>query len=254
MTFLRKETCHGCKMEVEVYELEIIGGENKGKMIEWKKGCICKDLEIISEVKKRGKINKFKKMKRLFDEKSMINRDLMNANFDSYHPKNENQEYAKRVSERYVEVFEKDEPRNLLFWGNYGIGKSHLAKSIADGVMKKGNTAIFISLPKLFRKLRSTYSKESDIVEDEIIKALESVDLLILDDLGSEKSSEWGSERIFDLVDSRQGKHTIYTTNYHPNDLLKTFGEHIFSRIVNGDTTIIEFKGKNYRLRNFNTE
>lgn len=249
MTFLREETCNGCQKKISVYEVEIIGGPNKGNTIEWRKGCICEDIELAKQAEKNHKKMQLRKMQEVFNRNSLISKDLEKASLENYKSTNKSQSYAKKVSERYVEVFDLEEPRNLLFYGNYGLGKSHLAKGIADGVMEKGFTAIFISVPKLLRKIKSTYSRNSEINEDEIITMLEKVDLLILDDLGAEKSSEWEGERIFDIIDSRQGKHTIYTTNFVPEDLMNKLGERNFSRVVNKDTNILELTGENYRLQ-----
>ena len=251
MTFLSEETCHGCQRKIEVYEVEVIGGPNKGDLIEWKKGCVCEDIQMAEKAKENRAKAITRKMQEIFESHSLISRDLEKANFENFEPKNKQQDYAKRSCMKYVQIFERENPRNLLLYGNYGLGKSHLAKSVTDGLIEKGFSAIFISVPKLLRKIKSTYSNDSEVSEDEIINHLEQVDLLVLDDLGAEKQSDWTIERIFDIIDSRQGMSTIYTTNYTLNDLRAKIGERNFSRVVNQDTTSLEFSGKNYRLSNF---
>lgn len=251
MTFLRKEMCNGCKRKIEVYEIEIIGGPQKGKTMEWKKGCVCEDIELAKKAKEHYNEMKLRKMQEIFNRNSLISKDLEKATFENYLPKNKSQEYAKKVSMRYVEIFDLEKPRNLSFHGSFGLGKSHLAKSIADGVMEKGFTAIFISVPKLLRKIKSTFSNKSDVNADEILTMLEKVNLLILDDLGAENHTDWVAETVFDIIDSRQGKHTIYTTNYSPDDLIEKLGERNFSRVFNQDTTILEVEGENHRLQKF---
>lgn len=251
MTFLREETCPGCQRKIEIYEVEVIGGPKKGELIEWKKGCKCEDLEMAKKAEENQKKAITRKMQDMFNRHSLISRDLESATFEGFEPQNKSQDYAKRSCMKYVEIFNPNEPRNLLLYGDYGLGKSHLAKSITDGVMANGYSAIFISVPKLLRKIKSTYSNQSELNEDDIISHLEQVDLLVLDDLGAEKTSDWTSERIFDIIDSRQGMSTIYTTNYNLNDLQAKIGERNFSRVVNRDTTGLEFMGKNHRLSNF---
>jgi len=249
MIFQREETCEGCLRKIEVYQIQIQGGPDKGTWIDWKRGCICEDLELAERaIKHKNQLMK-RKMQDIFKQKSLISRDLERASFESFVPENNSQQFAKRTAERYVEVFDVYEPRNLSFHGSFGIGKSHLAKAIADGVMDKGFSSVFISVPKLLRKIKATYNKEAQVTEDEIISTLEDVDLLILDDLGAEKSTDWASERLFDIIDSRQGKHTIYTTNFSPNDLIEALGERNFSRVINRDTTIVEIEGENNRLK-----
>lgn len=249
MTFLRDETCEGCQKKIEVYEIQVIGGEHEGEWIEWRKGCVCEDIKLAEQAERNHQNMKHRKTQDFFNSNSLISKDLEKASFDNYNPNNDLQNYAKRVSQKYAKVFSLERPRNLSFHGSFGLGKSHLAKSIADEVMKKGFTAIFISVPKLLRKIKSTYANDSKINEDDIITMLEEVDLLVLDDLGAEKKSDWVTERIFDIIDSRQGCNTIYTTNFKPEDLVNKLGERNFSRVVNQDTTIVEIEGENNRLK-----
>lgn len=240
MKFLRNDACEGCGQAIEVYE---VNGE------EVKKGCKCIELEFIKEQIEQGKRNQLNRLKGIFDRHSLISKKLLEASFDTYQPFNKTQEYAKRVSKRYVEVFDPNKPLNLLFYGGYGIGKSHLAKAITDGVIGKGHSAIFTSVPKLLTKFRASYGKESDYTEEELIEALNTVDLLVLDDLGAEKTTDWALEKLFEIVDYRQGMCTVYTSNLTPRELMEKLGERNISRIMNEDTEVIRMDGDNYRLR-----
>lgn len=240
-----------CGEQVKVYEVEIPFGPSEGKKIETKMGCKCEDLKLAKQALDERHQKKVEKMISYFESHSLINKELQQATIDSYQPSDETQVKAKKIAQRYIDVFDKKEPRNLLFCGSYGIGKSHLAKSITDGVIEKGYSAIFISVPKLLSKFRSSYNKESEISEGQMIEALNHTDVLVLDDLGAEKSSEWAIEKLFEVIDSRQGMHTIYTSNYCPKDLIQRLGERNFSRVVNRDTTIVEIEGDNYRLGKF---
>ncbi len=251
MTLLSKETCRGCQMEISIYEMEMMFGPEKGKTFKAKMGCKCEDLKLAEEALRERAALKVKKMQSIFNEHSLINRELQDATFDNYESKNKSQNKAKRIAGRFVEVFSKDEPINLVFTGAYGVGKSHLAKSISDGVIDKGYSSIFISVPKLLTKFRSTYNKDSKYSEGEVIEALITTDVLILDDIGAENSNDWSWEKVFEIVDSRQGLHTIYTTNFETKDLKNKLGERNFSRIVNRDTTVVEMEGDNYRLGKF---
>lgn len=267
MTLVREGKCNKCNYPIRVYETVLIGGPKKGEKTEIEirqtingieYGCRCEDIKLAQQAIQTHKGMKERKVRALFDRYSLINRDLMNATFDNYKPQNKSQAVAKRTAERYVEIFSKDNPNNLVFHGGYGIGKSHLAKSITDKIMEKEcdetggkYSAIYISVPKLLRKIRSTYNQGSDVTEEQILNVLETTDLLVLDDLGAENNSDWTEERLFDIIDSRQGLSTIYTMNYEPDDLMNVIGERNFSRVINHDTTIIEVEGNNHRLKNF---
>ena len=247
LIFQREMICE-CGEKVKVFKTKIIGGPNKGEDIEIKKGCRCEDIKLAREaLEARDRVLKKRRME-IFEKHSLIPPELEMAALDTYKPKTEKQSRALKIAYRYIEVYQKDKPRNLLFTGSFGIGKSHLAKSIADGIIDKGYNAIFISVPKLLRKFRASYQKGSEYNEDDLSNILEEIDLLVLDDIGAESDSQWAKEKLFDVIDSRQGKHTIYTTNYSPEDLYEIMGERNFSRIINRDTTIVEVDGENHRI------
>lgn len=249
MTLVKEEVCKGCKEEIEVYETKIIGGPNKGDKMRFSKGCKCEDMKLAKKAEESHKKAITRRMREHFDYYSLISKRLRMADLESYIPENKSQAIAKKSIEKYVDIFNINNPVNLLIIGSYGVGKSHLAKSLTDKIMEKGHTSIFISVPKLFRKIRSTYNKSSDISEEDIFEVLETVDVLVLDDLGAHRQSDWSEERLFDVIDSRQGMHTIYTSNYDEHKLLGMLGERNFSRVVNEDTKIIEIEGDNYRLK-----
>lgn len=259
MTLVREGVCDGCGYPIEVYETELMGGPDKGKAIEITYGCKCEDIKLANQAIENKERTESKRVKAHFDYYSLISKRLKKANLENYNPQNRSQEIAKQSIRKYIDIFDIDEPLNILFTGGYGVGKSHLAKSITDGIMEKENpetkrkyTAVFISVPKLLRKIRSTYNRNSEISEGDIFEVLETVDVLVLDDMGAEKQNDWSEERLFDIIDSRQGMHTIYTSNYNEKDLFNLLGERNFSRIVNEDTKIIEIEGENYRLNDLN--
>jgi DNA replication protein DnaC len=194
-----------------------------------------------------------------FNHDSLINLNLKKASFDSYHSNNEQLTKAKVICERYANNFALKNPCNLLLIGNYGTGKSHLAVSIAKEVMnKKYMPALFISTPKLLTKLRSTYNRSSYESEEGLINKLSRVSLLVLDDLGSEQSKAsndsneqtWATSKIFEIIDNRIGKHTIFTTNYDISELQQRLGGRIFSRMME-NTHPVKMYGEDYRLKDF---
>lgn len=251
MTFINSKICEGCGEEVEIYELVVPFGPAKGERITIKIGCRCEELQMIRQIEEEQRRSKIKKMQALFNTHSLISRKLQKANFENYTPLNESQERAKKLAMRYAESFDPEKGKSLLLIGGYGVGKSHLAKSITDRVMEKGYSAIFISVPKLLTKFKSTYHDESEFTEQELIDALNEVDLLVLDDIGAENTNDWTTEKLFEIVDTRQGMNNIYTSNDTPEGLMKKLGERNFSRILNDDTILIHIQGENYRLRKF---
>jgi DNA replication protein DnaC len=198
-----------------------------------------------------------KRVLRMFDENSLMNPKLKAASFDNYLPTNDDLEKAKAITKRYADNFSKDNPVSLLLIGNYGTGKSHLSVAITKELMGKDFGCMFISTPKLMTKIRSTYNKDSEFSEEQIIDQLSKVDCLVLDDIGAESTKQgdgnqhtWATSKIFEIIDNRIGKHTIFTSNYEPKELQERLGGRNFSRMMES-VHVIKMYGDDYRLKDF---
>jgi DNA replication protein DnaC len=252
---ISKYMCPGCEENVVVKRMILLAGPKKGEQVDIQLGCKCEEIALVNQVLKEREEAQKKKILLTFNHNSLINDKLKHACFDNYEPRNDFQKHAKKTSLQFVDTFSKEEPHNLLFTGSYGIGKSHLAVAIIKRLMEKECSSVFISVPKLLTKLKATYNKKSEHTEDELLTALEQVDCLVLDDVGAEHGTKdhnqsWAVSKVFEVVDSRIGKHTIYTTNLNGIDLQGKVGARNFSRMMQ-DTEIVRVQGEDYRLRNF---
>lgn len=215
------------------------------------------DRELAEQIERENRELKAKRILKVFSENSLINPKLKEASFSNYEPTNQELSKAKELAMRYSTNFSKDNPIGLLLIGNYGTGKSHLSVSITKELMNKDVSCVFISTPKLMTKIRSSYNKDSEYSEDQIIEVLSSVDCLVLDDIGAEATKQgesnqhtWATSKIFEIIDNRIGKHTIFTSNYLPDELQQRLGGRNFSRMME-DTHVIKMNGDDYRLRKF---
>jgi DNA replication protein DnaC len=142
--------------------------------------------------------------------------------------------------------------RSLVLWGPHGRGKTGLAVSaLRDRIERAATDALFITTPKLLDRIRATYSGgEGAGAEADVLHAVETVPLLVLDDLGAERVTEWQREKLFTILNARHDAllPTIYTTNLNP----KTLGTHLGERTVDRlkqDCVWIELGGPNLRER-----
>lgn len=206
------------------------------------------DKQLAIEAVQAQERRKKEKIRQLFDDNSLINKDLQNASFENYNPASENLQAGLEIATRYVEIFNVDKPKNLLFTGNYGTGKSHLSVAMTKELMNRGYTCLFISMPKLLTKIKTTYNKKSEQTESDVMKYVEDVDLLVLDDIGAERDNEWAISKLFEILDGRLGKHTIFTSNYNQDDLKSRIGDRNYSRIMH-NTHEVKMIGEDYRLR-----
>lgn len=126
-------------------------------------------------------------------------------------------QFAARAAESYAH-----EPFGwAMIYGPYGCGKTHLAAAIANHRLEMGDPVLFITVPDLLDHLRSTFGPSSEIKYDEMFERIRSVQLLVLDDLGSENPSPWAKEKLFQIIDHRHSAElpTVITTNIEPDFL-----------------------------------
>ncbi len=131
-----------------------------------------------------------------------------------------NQELFKKALAA-TKAFAKKPDGWLVLTGSSGSGKTHLAASVANNLIKAGQPALFIVVPDLLDHLRSTFSPGSEISYDELFNQVLNAPLLILDDLGTQSSTAWAQEKLFQIVNNRFNSKlpTIFTTNLMPEEL-----------------------------------
>jgi DNA replication protein DnaC len=125
--------------------------------------------------------------------------------------------------------------RGLWLMGDVGTGKTSLAMLVSKTAIERGRSVAIYSLPRLLGRIRRTYDAESgEQSYDDFIERLTTVDLLHVDDLGAEKSSEWVLEQLYAIVDARyeQERAMVVTTNLDQPALEEQIGARTVSRLV----------------------
>jgi DNA replication protein DnaC len=157
---------------------------------------------------------------------------------------------AKKQAEAFCEAVKADEhATGLLLVGPYGCGKTHLAAAILHRCAEKGLAGMFVVVPELLAKIRTSY-RTGDGKAEEIINAAKNTKLLILDDLGAEKASEWVKEQLYMLINYRY-EHmlpVVITTNDSGAELEEELGRRTLSRLVEM-TKPVKIQAGDYRMR-----
>jgi len=137
--------------------------------------------------------------------------------------------------------------RGFLIFGDTGNGKSHLSAAVVNAALKKGLTAVFERVPKLLTRIKATYSG-GDITEQLILKTLTEADLIVLDDAGAEKWTEWTEPTLYTIIDERYSweKAIIVTTNSDLEGLEKKIGFRAMDRLLEM-CEIVENRGASFR-------
>lgn len=147
---------------------------------------------------------------------------------------------------QYAELFSMQSP-NLFLFGSTGLGKTHLSLAIAGKVMEKGFGVVYGSAPDLLAKVeRERFVRGGG--SDDTLQGLMSCDLLILDDLGAEFSSQFTIAVLYQLLNGRlmSAKPTIINSNLTTKELYDRYSERIMSRIV-GNYETLRFLGADIR-------
>lgn len=194
--------------------------------------------------------------------------DLENQNFnnfklDYYSDKPDFEKYNSKISPRanikaiekicknFIENFDNPDEHNLLFSGDTGLGKTFLSSCIANELIKKGKTVLYQTAPIMFDKIIDYKFGKS---KNDIVSTIYSVDLLIIDDLGTESKNTLKSTELFNVINSRllnqnnKVTKTIISTNLSLQDLYNNYDERIVSRII-GNYDACYFFGDDIRIK-----
>jgi DNA replication protein DnaC len=219
--------CPYCKREVPEKEIEILG---KKRIVQPK--CDCEVEAALAPIREAQKRSKELELKRLFSIHDLGER-FNESNFTNFIDRN-GSERCLNLAKKYVEEFDSWKGESLMFWGEPGNGKSHLATAIANELTAKGKQIVFISMPDLLEKIKATFNRNSNETEEQIMKGLQLCDLLIIDDIGAEKVSDWVQEVIFRIVDGRykRMKPIMATSNLEPKELAERIGKRAYDRLI----------------------
>jgi DNA replication protein DnaC len=176
-------------------------------------------------------------------------------NFVGY--ENERLLNAVARARRFADAFPVVE-KGLFLIGPPGIGKSHLAVAVLKQVMTtRGARGLFYDVRELLKIIRSTYNSEVKATEAQVLAPVVTAELLVLDDIGAEKTSEWVEETLNLIVTTRYNERrlTVFTSNYEekedrsdPDSLLARVGFRMHSRLYEM-CEFLEFDGADYRHR-----
>ena len=180
-----------------------------------------------------------------FYETSRVPRRLRGVSFADF-DRNPDQE-AFDIARSFVELWPPIKPFLVLESGHKGNGKSMLAVCVMRAAFQHHRAnARFWSVVELLERYRASFNDDGEITA-RISADLKSVPLLVLDDLGAEKGTDWARERVFELVDARYNSlmPTIVTTNHD----IGAFDERLASRLLAKQTsTVAYFVGPDRRV------
>ncbi len=165
----------------------------------------------------------------------------------------ENMQIIKEKVKSFVENFDDPEEKNLIFTGNTGVGKTFLTNCIANEMLKLGKTVLYQTAPVMFDEINDAkFGREN--ARFDLYENILNVDLLIIDDLGTEKITDSKITELFTIINTRllNQNHkitkTIISTNLNVDELFKTYTTRIGSRLA-GNYRFLRFFGDDLRFK-----
>ena len=212
-----------------------------GQIIMWrpeniKIRCTCKeateywkqyDLEQQKKAEEKAKEEErrmhIKKIKELLSDSGMGER-FRKRTFNTFITDTPERKKCFDIAVNYVENFEMNNKlgKGLYFEGSNGTGKTHLAAAITLRLISNGVPVIFKTCADLLSDVKEAYDSK-DKRDQEIMNIYKTVDLLVIDDLGKERCTDWSMSVLYQIVNARyeNNKPIIITTNYSHDGLIK---------------------------------
>jgi len=190
-----------------------------------------------------------------------IPKRYLHCTFDNFSAYNESLERALEAARAIPGRFDGAAARELVGRGLFldgqpGVGKTHLAVAVLKAIIDRSRASgLFYDTRDLLRVIRSTYDPSIRTTELEVLRPVMNAQVLVLDDLGAEKTSEWVEETMNLIVNTRYNERrmTLFTSNYldvpddsDPNSLLFRIGHRMRSRL-HEMCDFIEMDGADYR-------
>lgn len=222
--------------------------------------CKCEQEKQGKEKKQQEMLDKLRRIEKL-KSLSLLGERYKNVTFENTQTGvSTSFDVAFNRCKKYCEVYEQvlKNGYGIYLFGDKGVGKTHLTACMANYLISKCVPVLFTNLFEISKSVKSTFNRESNQTEQDLIQKFSNIEILFFDDLGTEiftKSSgeTWLQSLLFDLINKRYNnrKATIFSSNYSLNSLINERGimEKTVDRIsemTNG--AVIKITGKSLRV------
>ena len=179
-----------------------------------------------------------------------VGKRFLTATFENFERKRMPKAYD--IALGFAEKFDQNDGEGLIFTGDVGTGKTHLAAAIAAKIIRNNSATVeFVSYVEVLTNIKAAFSNHSEeayMLEERMRKT----DLLVIDDLGKEKPSPFTNELFYRVVNGRYKDRLpmIITSNYGVESLSERLDYPVFSRLV-AMCKVVEMRGIDYRMKDY---
>ena len=222
--------CEYCGRELTPIGLDYLYANFSPDNIEYER-CTCKKAqEYWKEKDKKDyettKRKHFREVINKIYKQNYSGMKFQNLNFENFNSNSEN-ELAIAIDKDYVNKnITSANTNGLIIMGESGVGKTHLAASIANKLIENDKIVLMGRLTTLLDMIKETF-KDNTKSENELIELYSNVDMIIIDDLGTEKISNWALEKLYTIIENRNENRLpiIITTRFDKQGLIERFSQ-----------------------------
>ncbi len=137
------------------------------------------------------------------------------TNFKAEYYGNDSISHAKMAARKLIDGYPINREVGLMFVGPNGVGKTHLSVAILKGLIARGASGLFCTYGELLKEIQNTYNKQVQSTESQILEPVIKAEVLVLDEIGSSKPSDWVLDTFAHILNTRYNERrmTILTTN-----------------------------------------
>ena len=220
--------CKFCGKDLKPIGLDYLYTNVSSELIEYER-CTCKESksywkDIDFRIQEQKKKEHYREMIGQFYSQNYISKRLKDYNFNNFKVTDVNKKEVAIAKDYANKCINNEQENGLIITGNSGVGKTHLAASISNELIEKDKLVLMGRLTSLLDMIKETF-KDNSKSENELIELFSNVDMVVIDDLGTEKISSWALDKLYTIIENRNENKLpiIITTKFDKEGLLHRF-------------------------------
>lgn len=220
--------CKFCGKELKPMGLDYLYTNISPDFIEYER-CACEKSKefwnkVDIQIQEQKRKEHYKEIINKFYSKNCISKRLKDYNFDNFNATDINKKVVEIAKDYTKKCIEGKQENGLIITGNSGVGKTHLVASISNELIEEDKLVLMGRLTLLLDMIKETF-KDNSKSENELIDLFSNIDMVVIDDLGTEKISSWALDKLYTIIVNRNENKLpiIITTKFDKDSLLHRF-------------------------------